>query len=151
MAKDFTVLHKINFFLLFCLLLSVVATNSSLRTRLLIDGPNEPRKVSSPSSFDWRSNTAMTPVKNQADCNAYYAFSTIAFFEQDLILNEGTPTNIDLSEQFLTTCLPNGGCVGGNPKDAMEFAIKKGGIPTESAYPYTPYAIQADDICYPSK
>ena len=71
----------------------------------------------------------MTPVKNQADCNAYHAFSTIAFFEQDLILNEGASTNIDLSEQFVTTCMPTGGCIGGSPKDAMEFVLKKGGIP----------------------
>lgn len=51
----------------------------------------------------------------------------------------------------MATCLPNGGCVGGNPKDAMEYAIKKGGIPTEKDYPYSPWAIQAQDICYPSK
>lgn len=126
MTQNPMVLHKNKFFLLSCLLFCLVASNASLRARLLTD---DPIQVSSPASFDWRSNTAMTPVKNQADCNAYYAFSTIAFFEQDLILNEGASTNIDLSEQFLTTCLPNGGCVGGNPKDAMEFAIKKGGIP----------------------
>lgn len=85
--------------------------------------------ANAPSSWDWREHTVITPVKNQADCNAYYAFSTIAYFEQDLILNEGAPTSIDLSEQFLTTCLPNGGCVGGNPKDAMDLVLKKGGIP----------------------
>ena len=67
------------------------------------------------------------------------------------MLFEGALSNIDLSEQFLTTCLPNGGCVGGNPKDAMEFAIKKGGIPTEESYPYLPYTVQKEDICYPSR
>jgi len=30
----------------------------------------------------------------------------------------------------LITCLPNGGCVGGNPKDAMNYAIQQGGIPS---------------------
>ena len=148
MTKDPTVHNKLNFIGTFCLLLCLVTSNNSLRARLLTD--DLPIKVSSPSSYDWRSNTAMTSVKNQADCNAYYAFSTIAFFEQDLILFENATTNIDLSEQFLTTCLPNGGCIGGNPKDAMEFSIKKGGIPIESAYPYTPYGRQPEDICYPS-
>lgn len=44
-----------------------------------------------------------------------------------------------MSEQFLTSCLPNGGCVGGAPKDAMDLVIKKGGIPTEADYPFKPY------------
>lgn len=91
----------------------------------------------------------MTPVKDQKDCNAYYAFSTIAFLEQDLILNEKASASIDLSEQYLTSCLPTGGCVGGNPKDAMEMVIKKGGVPAESFASYDPWAVQKEDICYP--
>ncbi len=41
--------------------------------------------------------------------------------------------------------------MGGNPKYAMELVLKKGGIPIESSYPYSPYAIQPQDICYPAK
>jgi C1A family cysteine protease len=80
MAKHLTVLNKIGTIAILCLLLGLVTSNSSLRTRLLKDDSSASIKVGSPSSFDWRSNTAITPVKNQADCNAYYAFSTIAFF-----------------------------------------------------------------------
>ena len=87
MTKDLMVLNKFNIIVILCLLLILVTTNGPLRNRLMAEDSNEPIKVNSPSSYDWRSATTMTPVKNQADCNAYYAFSTIAFFEQDLILN----------------------------------------------------------------
>ena len=58
-----------------------------LGNRILVDNQTNIIAAKAPASWDWRDHTSITPVKNQADCNAYYAFSTIAFFEQDLILN----------------------------------------------------------------
>lgn len=71
--------------LVFCLLVSCVFSLNLERQRVLVD--EAPTPSGSPSSYDWRNYTTITPVKNQSDCNAYYAFSSIAFFEQDLILN----------------------------------------------------------------
>ena len=92
----------------------------------------------------------MTAVKNQTDCNAYYAFSTVAYLEQDLILNEGASSGIDLSEQFLASCLPSGGCNGGSPLDAMNLILKLGGIPTEATYPFSPWTNQPAGQCTPN-
>ena len=65
------------------------------------------------------------------------------------MIHEGAGSDIDLSEQFLTKCLPTGGCNGGSPKDAIELVLKKGGIPTEAKYPFNPWDTSDSNVCYP--
>ena len=81
MRKHSGVLSKCGFWAILCLLLTLATTNQPIRKRLLTeDDAYKSVSNGTPSSWDWRLEMTMTPVKNQADCNAYYAFSTIAFF-----------------------------------------------------------------------
>ena len=68
---------KTPFVLLFCLFISLSHQNNqrNLEATSLIRTSS-----SAPSTYDWRDSGKVTSVKDQKDCNAYYAFSTVAFF-----------------------------------------------------------------------
>ena len=65
-----------------------------------------------PSSFSWMSN-GVTPIKDQGNCGACWAFSTVGPLESQILLQGGG--TVDLSEQYLISCnvdgwnCPNGG------------------------------------------
>ncbi|XP_073005559.1 senescence-specific cysteine protease SAG39-like [Typha latifolia] len=66
-----------------------------------------------------------------------WAFSAVAAMEGVTKLSTGKL--VSLSEQELVDCDVNGvdqGCDGGLMDDAFDFIIKKGGLTTESSYPY---------------
>lgn len=46
----------------------------------------------------------MTSVKNQGLCGSAWAFSTVAFFEQESIMSLNETADLDLSEQYLVSC-----------------------------------------------
>jgi len=96
-------------------------------------------KLSLPSSFDWRDNGGVTPVKNQGSCGSCWAFGTVAPLEAAIKIEEGK--TVDLSEQWLVSCNKDGwGCNGGWwAHDYHEW--KKGscggtGAVLESDFPY---------------
>merc|ERR1711977_362946 len=92
--------------------------------------------AANPSSFDWGSKGAVTGVKDQGQCGSCWSFSTTGVVEgANKIAGYGLTS---LSEQELVSCdTTNYGCNGGWPVDAMSWLMKKGGLPTESQYPYT--------------
>lgn len=96
-----------------------------------------------PPSIDWRSQGAVTPVKNQGACGSCWAFATTGAVEgiNALVTNE----LVALSEQELVDCdtEKDQGCSGGLMDYAYEFIIKNGGLDTEEDYPYT----AQDDVC----
>ena len=83
--------------------------------------------------IDWSNNDS--PVKDQGQCGACWAFASAAYIE-----NLGSQTN--LSEQALLSCAGAGGCEGGYYEQAMQF-IQSKGIPDETCYPYA----QVNGIC----
>ncbi|XP_011040442.1 PREDICTED: vignain-like [Populus euphratica] len=93
-----------------------------------------------PSSVDWRKKGAVTAVKDQGQCGSCWAFSTIVAVEGINYIK--TNKLVSLSEQELVDCdtTENQGCNGGLMEYAFEFIKKKGGVTTESTYPY-----QAED------
>jgi len=91
--------------------------------------------VSAPlATVDWRS-TAVTGVKNQGSCGSCWAFSTTGAIEGAWKIANGQL--ISLSEEELVQCdRSDHGCQGGLMDYGFAF-VKKYGIASEAAYPYT--------------
>ncbi|MBN1153510.1 hypothetical protein JXB12_01175 [candidate division KSB1 bacterium] len=92
----------------------------------------EAEAVGLPQVWDWRANNGVTSVKDQQSCGSCWAFSAIASFESNLLIEQNI--NVDLSEQHLVSCNPWGwGCDGGWwPHDML----KNPGAVLESEFPY---------------
>jgi len=100
---------------------------------------SSPVKSNLPSSVDWTTKGAVTPVKNQGQCGSCWSFSTTGSVEgAEKIFKDKL---VSLSEQMLVDCSTaygNDGCQGGLMDLAFEWIIKSraGNIDTEASYPY---------------
>jgi C1A family cysteine protease len=95
-----------------------------------------PEGTANPTSVDWTTKGAVTPVKNQGSCGSCWAFSTTGSLEGAYEIKNGNL--VSFSEQQLVSCdTTDLGCNGGWMDDAFAWAQKNGGLCTEDAYPYT--------------
>jgi len=91
------------------------------------------------SSYDWRGYGMVTSIKDQGSCGSCWAFGSIAQLES-LKLMAGV--TLDLSEQYLvscvkcTGCIGCGGCNGCDMVSAYNF-LKNTGTTDEKSFPYT--------------
>jgi len=98
-------------------------------------GVHEYKGEALPTSVDWRSKGAVTPVKNQASCGSCWAFSTTGSMEGAWAIASGNL--VSLSEEQLVACSKqNHGCQGGSME--LGFMYEEGTkVCTEQSYPYT--------------
>jgi len=88
-----------------------------------------------PTSFDWRTKGAVTPVKNQEQCGSCWAFSATEGVESAWFLAKNQL--IVLSPQQIVSCDQNdGGCNGGDLPTAFQY-VEQNGMETNAVYPYT--------------
>jgi C1A family cysteine protease len=118
-----------------------------------LTGQSMPRKAlpqALPSSWDWRAQGRVTPVKDQGACGSCYAFASVGNIESKLLADSaGT---YDLSENNAKECnwwetagTGVGSCDGGN-YDMMANLFSKKGTVLESCDPY----VASDVACKPT-
>lgn len=96
-----------------------------------------PENFEAPSSVDWRSKGAVTPIKNQGACGSCYSFSSTGAIEGQWFRKNNVL--ISLSEQQIMDCSTsygNNGCNGGLMTNSFLYVKQAGGIETEQSYPY---------------
>jgi len=104
-----------------------------------------------PTSIDWRTKGAVTPVKDQGQCGSCWSFSNTGALEGAYYLKYGNL--MSFSEQELVDCSnfknggPNMGCNGGQISQTMDWIGKNGGLCTEDAYPYTSGVTKTGGTC----
>jgi len=121
--------------------------------------------VDTPDEFNWKDYNGgdwTTPAKNQGNCGSCWDFAAMGTLECMVnIQNENPDIDIDLSEQYVLSCLPAAanyygeGCLGGNPfnafyylKDDGEEGNYQNGAITEECFSYfADHNIACEDKC----
>jgi cysteine peptidase B len=91
-----------------------------------------------PTTYNWVSCGATTPIYNQGQCGSCWAFSATETIESYFFLG-GNPLT-QLAMEQIVDCDTQGtdeGCNGGFPEGAYQYVESAGGIEPLSAYPYT--------------
>lgn len=91
-----------------------------------------------PSTVNWVTQGAVTPVKDQGQCGGCYTFSSTGALEGQVFRKTGQL--VSLSEENLLDCssnYDNQDCNGGTMQACFQYVQDNGGIDTEASYPYT--------------
>ncbi len=101
-----------------------------------------------PSYFSWKDVSGddwTTPARNQANCGSCWAFGAMSALEGVINIAWDDPgLDVDLSEQYILSCLPmSGSCNGGESYAALNLILSElangnyvNGIIPEQCFPY---------------
>jgi len=110
----------------------MAASNAFVKTAVITDE----MRAAAPSSLDWSTQGATTPVKDQGYCGSCWAYSATEGIESGLFMTTGKLEQ--LSEQQIVSCdKTDGGCNGGDLPTAFDYVQSAGGIATQASYPDT--------------
>jgi len=87
--------------------------------------------------IDWRDKGYVTPVKNQGQCEACWAFAALGAIEGQYF--NATGKLVSFAAQQLVDCAGEEGglgCVGGFAYNGFDYAKAVGGVEAEDSYPY---------------
>jgi cathepsin L len=90
-----------------------------------------------PDTVDWRDKGYVTPVKNQGQCEACWAFAALGAIEGQYF--NATGKLVSFAAQQLVDCAGEEGglgCVGGFAYNGFDYAKAVGGVEAEDSYPY---------------
>ncbi len=97
--------------------------------------PPAPRR-DLPATLDWRTQNAVTAVKDQGNCGSCWAFAAVGCLESAAIRQGNFPPTLDLSEQDIVSCdTGDMGCEGGLFNTAVNY-LTSSGVVDESCDPY---------------
>lgn len=107
--------------------------------------------VETPVEFCWNNYNNLdltTSAKNQGRCGSCWAFGAMGVIESMINIRENSDIDIDLSEQYLLSCVPaSGSCGGGSTPSPFGFIMNSteegnncNGVIFEDCLPY-----EADD------
>jgi C1A family cysteine protease len=128
---------------------------------------DEPKyqNVDLPNNFSWKNYDGQdftTPAKDQGNCGSCWDFAAMGTLEAMINIQHGDPTiDIDLSEQYVLSCLPKAanhygeGCLGGNPYNAFKYLkdegeegnFHNGALPETCFSYYADHRISCDEKC----
>jgi len=112
------------------------------------DSSPKPPISDTPDEFSWKDYNGKdwtTPARHQGNCGSCWAFAVIASLESIIKIREGcAELDIDLSEQYVLSCLSRAGsCHGGSGYSALYYINDTSadgnyhnGVIPESCFPY---------------
>ncbi|MFL6228314.1 MAG: C1 family peptidase [Pyrinomonadaceae bacterium] len=83
------------------------------------------------SSFDWRKQGKVTPVRDQGGCGSCWAFAALGAYEGSYLIRNGSAA--DASEQDVLDCGKAGDCKGGRYTQAFDY-LSATGDASETSY-----------------
>jgi len=90
-------------------------------------GSNKIEIIDTPAEFSWNNYNNIdftTSAKNQRNCGSCWAFGAMGVIESMINIRENADVDIDLSEQYLLSCVPAAGsCSGGTTPSPFSFII----------------------------
>lgn len=95
-----------------------------------------PKAGSTPSSYNWQDQGAITDVKNQYYCGGCWAFSATEQIESQWFL-EGNDLTAFSEQQIISCDSVDAGCNGGDTITAFSYVKRAGGLATEESYPFS--------------
>lgn len=91
-----------------------------------------------PEHFDWRNRSVVTPVKNQLNCGACWAISTVESVESMYAISTGRLVRFSVQQMVDCSNNSNHGCNGGDTCAAMQWLRdNRIRLVTEDVYPFT--------------